>query len=102
MNQKRNLGVAETGAGVALLICLLVVIGYLVLHYFGGTAHAPAVEIRPGIVSERAGREGPQPDGDEQPQVLTIESSDAPAGARPAALPGAGSALRTSPESELR
>jgi hypothetical protein len=76
MNQKRKLGVAETGAGVAVLICLLVVFGYLVLHYFGGTAHAPAVEIRPGIVSDPLA-DAQLPEADEQPQVLTIESSDA-------------------------
>jgi hypothetical protein len=90
MNRERNLGVTEAGLGLTLVICLLVVLGYLILHHLGGSSQAPAVEIRPDVVAEPAAN-AVAPDADEQPQVLTIESSDAP-----------GQALRTSPDSELR
>jgi len=93
MNHERNLDVTEARRGLTLVICLLVVLGYLILHYLGGTRQAPTVEIRTGGVAEQP--PSPQavvPAGDEQPHVLTIESNDVP-----------GRAQRTSPDgSELR
>ncbi|MEX0610603.1 MAG: hypothetical protein WD738_20850 [Pirellulales bacterium] len=93
MNHERNLGVTEAGLGLALLLCLLLILGYMILHNLGGTGSAPAVEVRPGYVAEPKTVPGAAtPDGDEQPQVLTIESSDAPA-----------HAIHTSPgDAELR
>jgi hypothetical protein len=92
MNRERNLGVTEAGVGLALLICLLVVVGYMVLHYLGGTRRAPAVEVLPGVAAPPVpGATDAPPEFDEQPQVLTVESTDIP-----------DHALRTSPEAELR
>jgi hypothetical protein len=90
MNHERNL-VTETRVGLALVICFLVVLGSMVLHYLGGTSQAPAVEVRPGLVSAPAADPAAVREGEEQPQVLTIESNDAP-----------GQAVRTVPETNLR
>ena len=87
MNHERNLGVTEARLGLTLVICLLVVLGYLILHNLGGTGQAPTVEIRPGYVAEPAAPNAVPPRGEEEPQVLTIESNDAPA-----------HAVRTSPD----
>jgi hypothetical protein len=92
MHRERTIGVTEAGLALTLVICLLVVFGYMVLHFLGGTSQAPIVEMRAGVAAEPATDSSDAPPaGDEQPQVLTIESSDVP-----------GHALRTSPESELR
>jgi hypothetical protein len=93
MNHERNVGVSEARLGLSLVICLLVVLGYMILHYLGGTRQAPALEFRTGIVAEPLpASHAVTPEADQQPQVLTIESNDLP-----------GHAQRTSPdESELR
>jgi hypothetical protein len=80
MNHERNLGVTEAGLGLALLLCLLLVLGYMILHNLGGTGSAPAVEVRPEYVTQpEQAPEAKAPDADVQPEVLTIESSDTPA-----------------------
>jgi hypothetical protein len=91
MKQQRNIGVTEAGLGLAVILCLLVAIGFFVLHTFGGTGKAPPIEIRPDFSAEAP--PSAEPPGDEQqPQVLTVESSEPP-----------GHALRSAPiEGELR
>jgi hypothetical protein len=79
MNHERNLGVTEAGLGLALLLCLMLALGYMILHHLGGTGGAPAVEVRPGYAAEPKKLPDAAPGGDEQPEVLTIESSEAPA-----------------------
>jgi hypothetical protein len=92
MKHEREHVVTEARVGLALVICFLMVLGYMVLHYLGGTWQAPRLEVRPGLASERASApQVPPRKGDEQPQVLTIESSDGPE-----------QALRTVPESNRR
>ena len=93
MDRERNLGVTEAGLGLTLVICLLLALGYLTLHYLGGTGPTPTVEIRRGYAAgPAAAPNAASPEGDdEQPQVLTIESNDVP-----------GQALRPSSDSELR
>jgi hypothetical protein len=95
MNHERNLDVSEARFGLTLVICLLVVLGYVILHYLGGPRQAPIVEVLPSAGAEPS----PAPTNialpvpEEQPQVLTIEPSDD--------MPG--HAQHTSPgDSELR
>jgi hypothetical protein len=93
MNHERGLDVTEARRGLTFVICLLVVLGYMILHYLGGTRQAPTVEVRTSVVAEPPiSPRAESPELDDQPRVLTIESSDAP-----------GHAQRTSPGgSELR
>jgi hypothetical protein len=79
MNHERNLGVTEAGLGLAVLLCVLLAVGYMILHHLGGTGGAPAVEVRPDLVAEPQTDPAAKTDAEEQPQVLTIESSDTPA-----------------------
>ena len=77
MNNERNLGVTEARLGLSLLICLLLAVGYMILHQLGGTGQALPVEIRSGIVTGAAAERDETATGDdEQPQVLTIESGN--------------------------
>ncbi len=78
MGQEDHLA-ADEGRGVlAFLICLLLVLGYVALHQLGGTAPAPAVEIRAGYAPESASTPTIQRPREEQPHVLTLEASDPP------------------------
>lgn len=95
MDGERNLGVTEAGLGLTFVICLLLVLGYMILHHLGSTREAPMVEVRPGFAAEQAAapEAASRADDDEPPQVLTIESNDV-----------SGQALRNSvdSDSELR
>jgi hypothetical protein len=87
MNQERDeLGVSEARLGLSLVICVLVVLGYMILHYLSGTREAPAVELRTGVVAQPTA--AATPDAEQQPQVLTIESNDLPENAQRSQLEG--------------
>jgi hypothetical protein len=79
MNREREVEITEERRGLTLVICLLVVLGYLILHYLGGSGAAPAIEVRTQVSAEPP-LEPPAaaPQADEQPHVLTVERSDAP------------------------
>ena len=90
MNHERNLGVTEARLGLTLVIGLLLALGYMMLHYLGGTRQAPTIEVHPHVVADPApAANAVVPESDEQPQVLTIETNDVP-----------GRARRTSPDDQ--
>jgi hypothetical protein len=92
MSHERNLGVTEAGLGLAVIICLLVVFGFVILDHLAGSRQAPSVEVLQEVSPDpRPASTGEFETADEQPQVLTIESSAPP-----------GHALRKSAELELR
>lgn len=77
MKHERNLGVTEARLGLSVLICLLLVVGYVLLQQLGGTGDVLPVEFRNNVITPSAARhEEVLSHENAQPQVLPIESGD--------------------------
>jgi hypothetical protein len=80
MHHQHSLDFWGSRIGLGLLICMLLAVGTMILHRLGDTGQALPVEVRAGFHagSENAGGDFLDHD-QQQPQVLAIEGSDAPA-----------------------
>ena len=72
MTQQRNFVVAEARFGLSLILCLLLVLGYVVLQRLGGTGDVPPIVVRTSQSAEVAETIQP-PLIDTEPRVLTAE-----------------------------
>ena len=73
MNDERQSGVIESRIGLAVLICLLVAFGYVVLDKLSGASQPALVELRNEPSAATSQAEAP----DEQlPQVLEVHPDD--------------------------
>lgn len=86
MDNNRNLGVTEARFALTLLICVLVAVGYVVLLRLGGTGET--VEIRPEVDPRPpAARVDTPTTSEDQPLVLTVETTETAPAVRTSQLP---------------